>query len=51
LLISKATLKADEPVFLDDMHLDDVKLALKVKITPTANDGYEYLSHVLGTEI
>ena len=48
LLISKQMLKADEPIFLDDMHLDDVKKALNIKITPTANDGFEYLDAILG---
>lgn len=48
LLISKAMLKADEPIFLDDAHLDDVSAALGIKITPTANDGYEYLDRILG---
>lgn len=48
LLISKAMLKADEPIFLDDAHLDDVRRELGVKITPTANDGFEYLDNVLG---
>ena len=51
LLISKQMLKADEPIFLDDMHLDDVKAALNIKITPTANDGFEYLDAVLGIGI
>lgn len=51
LLISKQMLKADEPIFLDDMHLDDVKAALNINITPTANDGFEYLDAVLGIGI
>lgn len=51
LLISKAMLKADEPVFLDDAHLDDVAASLGIKITPTANDGYEYLDRILGIEM
>ena len=50
LLISKQMLKADEPIFLDDMHLDDVREALGIKITPTANDGFEYVDAVLGIE-
>lgn len=48
LLISKAMLKIDEPIFLDDLHLDDVCSALNVKVTPVANDGFEYLDAVLG---
>ena len=50
LLISKQMLKADEPIFLDDMHLDEVREALGIKITPTANDGFEYVDAVLGIE-
>ena len=50
LLISKAMLKADEPIFLDDAHLSDVCRQLNIKITPTANDGYEYLDAVLGIQ-
>ncbi|SDA20882.1 putative radical SAM enzyme, TIGR03279 family [Ruminococcus sp. YE71] len=50
LLISKAMLKADEPIFLDDKHIDDVISALNVKVTPVANDGFEYLDAVLGIE-
>lgn len=50
LLIAKVMLKADEPIFLDDISLDEVREALKVKITPTSNDGYEYLDAVLGIE-
>jgi NifB/MoaA-like Fe-S oxidoreductase len=51
LLISKQMLKADEPIFLDDMHLDDVKKALDIDITPTANDGFEYLDAILGIKM
>jgi NifB/MoaA-like Fe-S oxidoreductase len=48
LIISKSMLKADEPIFLDDASLEDVSAALKIKITPSANDGYEYLDCILG---
>ncbi|MBP3272758.1 MAG: DUF512 domain-containing protein [Ruminococcus sp.] len=48
LLIAKVMLKMDEPIFLDDVHLDDVKKELGVEITPTANDGFEYLDAILG---
>ncbi len=48
LLISSAMLKADEPVFLDDVPLEKLIEMLDIKITPCANDGYEYLDAVLG---
>ncbi|MGN0632347.1 MAG: DUF512 domain-containing protein [Oscillospiraceae bacterium] len=51
LLISKAMLKADEPIFLDDITLDEASGKLGVRITPTANDGFEYLSHLTGVQI
>ena len=51
LLIARSMLKADEPIFLDDIYLDEVKETLGVKITATANDGYEYLDAVLGVEL
>ena len=40
LLIPKAMLKADEPVFLDDLTVDDVEKALNITIQATQNDGY-----------
>lgn len=48
LFIAASMLKADEPIFLDDMTLDDVRSALGVKITPTPNDGYIYVEKILG---
>ena len=48
LIISKAMLKADEDIFLDDITLDEVRKALDIKITPIANDGYDYLDTILG---
>lgn len=48
LLISKYMLKADEPIFLDDIHLDDVSRELGIKVTPVQNDGFELLDAVLG---
>jgi hypothetical protein len=44
-------LKSDEPIFLDDVYLDDVEKALNINIIPSANDGYEYLDCILGTQI
>jgi putative radical SAM enzyme (TIGR03279 family) len=51
LIISKSMLKSDEPIFLDDVYLDDVEKALNINIIPSANDGYEYLDCILGTQI
>ena len=48
LIIPKVMLKADEDIFLDDVTLDEVKEALDIKITPIANDGFEYLDAILG---
>lgn len=50
LLIAKAMLKADEPIFLDDKSIFDVEKALNTKVTPVANDGYELLDAMLGIE-
>ena len=43
-------LKADEPVFLDDLTVSDVEEALNIKVTASANDGYEYLNKLLGID-
>ena len=48
LIIPKVMLKADEPVFLDDLTVSDVEKALNIKVTASANDGYEYLNKLLG---
>ena len=48
LIIPKVMLKADEDIFLDDVTLDEVREALDIKITPIANDGYDYLDALLG---
>ncbi len=48
LLIPKVMLKADEPVFLDDLTVSDVEKALDIKISACANDGFEYLERILG---
>lgn len=48
LVIPKVMLKADEPMFLDDLTVSDVEKELGIKITASANDGYEYLDKLLG---
>ncbi|MBR6044648.1 MAG: DUF512 domain-containing protein [Ruminococcus sp.] len=51
LLIPSVMLKADEPVFLDDLTVDDVEKALGITIRPSRNDGFDYLDCILGIEI
>lgn len=48
LIIPKVMLKADEPVFLDDMCVKDVEKVLNIKVTPSANDGFEYFNKLIG---
>lgn len=48
LLIPKVMLKADEPLFLDDLSVSDVEKALGTRLTATTNDGYELLDAFLG---
>ncbi|MBR4622270.1 MAG: DUF512 domain-containing protein [Ruminococcus sp.] len=48
LLIPRVMLKADEPVFLDDLCVSDVERELDIKVTAVRNDGFEYLDSILG---
>ncbi|MBR5273081.1 MAG: DUF512 domain-containing protein [Clostridia bacterium] len=48
LFISTNSLKNNEDVFLDDMTLDELSQKLNVKITPVENDGYIFVTKVLG---
>lgn len=48
LLITSSMLKADEPVFLDDVTVSDVEKALGVTLVANKNDGYEFLQSLLG---
>ncbi|MDE6538771.1 MAG: DUF512 domain-containing protein [Ruminococcus sp.] len=48
LLISKAMLMTDSPIFLDDLTIEDAENALNVKIKPVSNDGYEFLDAIMG---
>lgn len=48
LIIPKVMLKADEPVFLDDLTVSDVERELGVKVISCANDGFEYLDRMIG---
>lgn len=47
LLIPKAMLMANEPIFLDDYTVSDVENRLGVEVVATSNDGYELLEEML----
>lgn len=47
LFIPKVTLKADEPVFLDDMTLDELSEKLGVEVIPTESTGMDFVSKLL----
>ena len=50
LLISSAMLRFENDLFLDDVHIDDVKRKLNTEVIPINNDGVMLLSAVLGKE-
>ncbi len=50
LFITSSMLKADEPIFLDDVTVSDVEKALGVTLVANQNDGYEFLRSLLGCE-
>ena len=50
LIIAKVMLKTDEPVFLDDLSVQDVEKALNIHIRPSDNNGYELLECMLGIQ-
>lgn len=47
LLIPRVSLKADEPIFLDDMKLGELSEKLGVEVVPTASDGTEFVGNIL----
>ncbi len=47
LLIPKAMLMQNEPIFLDDYTVSDVENRLGVELLATSNDGYELLEEML----
>lgn len=51
LLIPRVMLKADEPIFLDDLSVSDVERELSISVRASRNDGFEYLDAIMGTEI
>ncbi len=50
LLITESMLKADEPVFLDDVTVEELEQSLKTVLVPCRNDGYDFLEKLLGRE-
>jgi len=48
LLITESMLKADEDIFLDDVHLCDAEEKLGMEIVPVKNDGASFLMALLG---
>ncbi|MBR5236340.1 MAG: DUF512 domain-containing protein [Clostridia bacterium] len=48
LMITASMLKADEPVFLDDLTIADVEQSLHTRIVVCGNDGSEFLNCLLG---
>lgn len=48
LLLSETMLKSDEPIFLDDMRLDELEKALQIPIRIVKSDGKSFVDAVLG---
>ncbi|MBW7573982.1 DUF512 domain-containing protein [Caproiciproducens faecalis] len=51
LIVPAVMLRREGDIFLDDTSLDDLSKALNVKVTVSANDGYELLNTVLGVDV
>ncbi|TQI65669.1 DUF512 domain-containing protein [Clostridium sp. KNHs216] len=49
LIVPAVMLRREGDIFLDDISLDDLSKALKIKVTVSPNDGYELLNTVLGS--
>lgn len=50
LLIPSVMLRDGGDMFLDSITLEELKEKLNVKITPVNNDGYDFISKILGEE-
>ncbi len=50
LIISKAMLRAEEDILLDDVTVEELEEYFGVPITAIYNDGYEFVSAILGEE-
>lgn len=48
LLIPSVMLRSEGDIFLDDVSVEDVSSALKIKVTPVANDGFVLLDALTG---
>ncbi|MBE7034740.1 MAG: DUF512 domain-containing protein [Ruminococcaceae bacterium] len=51
LLITSSMLKADEPIFLDDVTVGEIEETLSVRLLPCDNDGAAFLGCLLDCEI
>ncbi|MBO5281370.1 MAG: DUF512 domain-containing protein [Clostridia bacterium] len=50
LYFPKNTLKADEDIFLDDMTPSQLSEKLGVPVSPSSEDGFEFIPHILGLD-
>ncbi len=50
LMITSSMLKADEPIFLDDVTVSEVEQKLGIHVVVCNNDGMEFLNCLLGCE-
>ncbi len=50
LLLPENVLRSGEPVFLDDMSLEELELALQVPVIIVKSSGYDFVEKVLGIE-
>ncbi len=50
LIIPTVMLRHEGDIFLDDVSLNDVSKTLNIKIIPVANDGYELLDAIVGSD-
>ncbi len=48
ILISSSTLRHERDKFLDDLTVEDVEKALNVKVRIVENDGFDFVSNLLG---
>ncbi|QZY57147.1 DUF512 domain-containing protein [Crassaminicella profunda] len=47
LVIPSCMLKSDEPIFLDDLTVEDVEKALNIKVTVTKVDGKDFVDKII----
>jgi len=50
LLLPETILKADEPIFLDDMTIDEFKRILQVKVSIVQSSGYDFVDCILNND-